>query len=175
LQVGHGLAAVVCQARGAGMGWFILTVWFVLCFAVAGIGGRWTAPEIKGWYGTLRRPAFAPPNWVFGPVWTLLYALMALAAWLISLAPPSSMRTVALGLFVVQLALNLAWSWIFFKRHRIGAAVVEIAALWAMIGMTAIAFGQIEGIAGWLLAPYWAWVSFAAVLNWDYWRLNREA
>ncbi len=154
------------------MRWLALVFWFALCFAVAGMGARWTAGEITGWYRTLARPAIAPPNWVFGPVWTLLYGLMALAAWRIWLAPPSPARGWALGLFLVQLALNLAWTWIFFRRHALGAALIEVAILWAAIGATTVAFSLVEASAGWLMAPYLAWVAFASVLNGAFWRLN---
>jgi benzodiazapine receptor len=102
------------------MSWISLLGWLTLCFAVAGISGRWTAKEIPTWYRSLRRPAIAPPNWIFGPVWTLLYALMAIAAWLVSQTPPTSARTLALALFLPQLALNFTWSWIFFHLHRMG-------------------------------------------------------
>jgi tryptophan-rich sensory protein len=102
------------------MRWIGLVFWLGLCLAVAGLGGRLTVNEIPGWYRTLVRPAIAPPNWVFGPVWTLLYALMAIAAWRVWLAAPSQMRTCGLALFLVQLALNFAWSWIFFRQHALG-------------------------------------------------------
>jgi len=152
--------------------WLALVFWFVLCFAVAGIGGRWTAGEIGGWYRTLARPAIAPPNWVFGPVWTLLYGLMAFAAWRIWLAPSSPGRILALGLFLAQLALNLAWTWIFFRKHAIGAALIEVSVLWAAIRATTAAFSRVEVGASWLMAPYLAWVTFAAALNAAFWRLN---
>jgi len=152
--------------------WFALFFWFALCFAVAGIGGRWTAGEITGWYRTLNRPAIAPPNWVFGPVWTLLYGLMAFAAWRVWLAPPSPARSWALALFLVQLALNLGWTWIFFRKHAIGAALTEVIALWAAIAVTMLAFRRVEPGAGWLMAPYLAWVTFASVLNAAFWRIN---
>src|SRR6185437_5026093 len=116
------------------MRWWSLIAWLVLCFAVAAIGGRWTAPEIGGWYASLRRPTFSPPNWIFGPVWTLLYALMAVAAWQIWQAESSPARTLALAIFLIQLALNLGWSWIFLKQHAIGAAAAEVATLWMAIG-----------------------------------------
>jgi tryptophan-rich sensory protein len=152
--------------------WFALLFWFALCFSVAGIGGRWTAGEISGWYRTLTRPVIAPPNWVFGPVWTLLYGLMALAAWRVWLAALSPARSWALGLFLVQLALNLAWTWIFFRKHAVGAALIEVAVLWAAIGATTLAFSRVEPGAGWLMVLYLAWVTFAGVLNAAFWRLN---
>ena len=155
------------------MRWFFLIFWVVLCFAVAGIGGRWTAGEIPNWYRTLQRPSFAPPNWVFGPVWSLLYLLMAVAAWLVSQSESSSVRTWGLSLFLAQLALNLAWSFLFFRQHALGAAAVEVVVLWCSIGATTLVFGRLSPTAAWLMAPYWAWVSFASVLNIAYWRLNR--
>ena len=144
----------------------------MLCFGVAGVSGRWTASEIPGWYQTLVRPAIAPPNWVFGPVWTLLYALMAIAAWRVELAAPSPLRTWGLVLFLLQLALNFLWSFLFFKQHAIGAALAEVVVLWASIGATALVFARVSPPAAWLMAPYLAWVSFATVLNGAYWRLN---
>jgi tryptophan-rich sensory protein len=156
------------------MRWLILIFWLAVCFSVAAIGARWNASEIKGWYRELRRPSFAPPNWVFGPVWSLLYLMMAIAAWRISMEPASTARTWALGLFVLQLALNLAWSYIFFRRHAIGWALAEILLLWAAIGATAYVFGRVNPLAGWLMAPYLAWVSFASLLNAGFWRLARS-
>jgi tryptophan-rich sensory protein len=154
------------------MRWIWLLAWLALCFAVAGVGGSWTASEIPGWYRTLTRPAIAPPSWLFGPVWTLLYALMAVAAWQVSQTAPSTLRTLAIGLFLTQLALNLVWSFLFFRCHAIGAALAEVVVLWAAIGVTTLVFGRVAPFAAGLMAPYWAWVSFAAVLNAAYWRLN---
>ena len=139
---------------------------------VAGVSGSWTASEVPGWYRTLVRPSIAPPNWVFGPVWTLLYAMMAVAAWQVWESPSSPLRTLGLALFLVQLILNFAWSLIFFRQHAIGAALVEVVALWAAIGATTLVFGKVSPAAAWLMAPYWAWVTFAAVLNAAFWRLN---
>jgi len=147
--------------------------WLALCFAVAGLSGRWTAGEIAGWYSTLARPTFAPPNWLFGPVWTLLYALMAVAAWRVALSAPSPQQKLALALFLVQLALNFAWSFFFFRLHQIGWALAEVAVLWAMIGATTVAFFRVNPASAWMLTPYWAWVGFASLLNWAFWRLNR--
>jgi len=154
------------------MRWAGLLFWLALCFGVAALGGRWTAREIPGWYRTLVRPSFAPPNWVFAPMWTLLYALMAIAAWQTWTQAPSTIRTLALSLFLVQLALNLAWSWIFFRSHAIGPALGEVAVLWAAIGATTLAFTRVSPAAACLMLPYWAWVTFATILNAGFWRLN---
>ncbi len=154
------------------MRWISLLFSVGICFAVAGIGGRLTAGEVTGWYRTLARPAIAPPNWVFGPVWTLLYVLMGFAAWLVWQSAPSPMRTWGLVLFLVQLGLNLAWSWIFFHQRAIGAALGEVVLLWAVIAVTTLVFARVAPAAAWLMAPYLAWVSFASILNAAYWRLN---
>jgi tryptophan-rich sensory protein len=97
---------------------------------------------------------------------------MALAAWRVWLAALSPARSWALGLFLVQLALNLAWTWIFFRKHAVGAALIEVAVLWAAIGATTLAFSRVEPGAGWLMVLYLAWVTFAGVLNAAFWRLN---
>lgn len=155
------------------MRWFSLLCWLAICFAVAAVSGSWTVSEIPGWYRTLVRPAIAPPNWLFGPVWTLLYAMMAVAAWLVWQSAPSSPRTWGLILFLAQLALNFAWSLIFFRHHALGAALAELVVLWVAIGATTLVFARVAPSAAWLMAPYWAWVTFAAVLNEAFWRLNR--
>jgi tryptophan-rich sensory protein len=131
-----------------------------------------TASEIPGWYRTLVRPAIAPPNWVFGPVWTLLYAMMAVAAWQVWQGAPSGLRTIGLTLFLVQLGLNFAWSLVFFRYHAIGGALAEVIVLWIAIGATTLVFSRVAPTAAWMMAPYWAWVSFASVLNAAFWRLN---
>jgi tryptophan-rich sensory protein len=143
-----------------------------VCFAVAGLSGRWTVSEIPGWYRALTRPAIAPPNWIFGPVWTLLYAMMAVAAWQVWESAPSPARSWGWRCFLLQLALNFAWSLLFFRQHAIGAALVEIGVLWAAIGATTLVFAHVTPGAAWLMAPYWAWVSFASLLNAAFWRLN---
>jgi len=154
------------------MRWIALLFWFALCFGVAGVSGSWTASEIPAWYRTLDRPAIAPPNWVFAPVWTLLYALMSVAAWRAWESAPSHLRTWGLVLFLAQLALNFAWSFIFFRQHAIGAALAEVVVLWAAIGATTLVFSRLDSPAAWLMAPYWAWVSFAIVLNAAFWCVN---
>ena len=156
------------------MRWVWLVLWIVGCLAVGGIGGRWTAPEIPGWYRSLAKPSFNPPSWIFGPVWTTLYVLMAVAAWRVAASPESRLRSLGLALFVFQLALNLAWSWIFFHKHAIGTAAVEVAVLWSAIGATTLVFSRVSASAAWLMAPYWAWVTFASILNAAIWRLNAK-
>lgn len=151
---------------------FLLVLWIILCQGAGLLGARWTAPEIPRWYATLSKPPFNPPAWIFGPVWTILYLLMAIAAWRVSEAEASPARTAALTLFLVQLALNMLWSWIFFSRHAIGAALVEVIVLWVAIGVTTILFRRIDSAAAYLMVPYWAWVTFASVLNGALRRLN---
>lgn len=150
-----------------------LVLLILLCQGVGLLGARWTAPEIPAWYRTLHKPAFNPPSWIFGPVWTLLYVLMAIAAWRILQSSYSPVRTAALLAFFIQLALNLLWSWIFFRRHALAAALVEIIALWATIAITAALFARIDATAAWLLTPYLAWTAFAALLNASFLRLNK--
>ena len=149
-----------------------LVFWLVVCFGVALVGARLTVREVKGWYKTLSRPVFNPPDGIFPVVWNVLYFVMAIAAWQIGGELPSRFRTAGLILFVGQLALNLAWSWIFFRRHALGAAFAEVLVLWAAIGATTLLFFQVRPSAGWLMTPYWAWVSFASVLNGAIWKLN---
>ena len=146
--------------------------WFALCFAVAGISGAFSARAMPTWYASLAKPGFNPPNQLFGPVWTVLYALMAVAVWLIWRSPASRARSRALMLFCVQLALNLAWSGIFFVGHWIGAAMADIVLLWLAILMTMMAFFVVRRDAAWLMIPYLAWVFFAGVLNWAIWGMN---
>lgn len=142
-----------------------------LCFAAAAAGSVATASSVGGWYATLAKPAWTPPGWVFGPVWTVLYAAMGVAAWLVWRSA-TAVRDRALTLFAVQLALNVAWSWLFFGLRRIDLALVEILVLWAAIAATTAAFARARAGAAWLLVPYLAWVSFAAVLNAALLRLN---
>jgi tryptophan-rich sensory protein len=105
-------------------------------------------------------------------VWTTLYLLMAIAAWLVLNTPASSSRRLGLSLFLVQLILNLAWSYIFFRKHALGAAALEVALLWCSIGATTLLFNQVSTTSAWLMAPCWGWVTFASVLNATIWRLN---
>ena len=126
------------------------------------------------WYRDLLKPTWNPPAWLFGPVWSTLYAMMAIALWLIlrdrSAAP--KLRSQALWLFAAQYALNLAWTPLFFGLCSAGAAFLEICALWIVLLWTALTFGRIRPLAGYLLAPYLLWVSFALVLNGTIWLMN---
>ena len=160
--------------RSLSMHWVSLLGWVTLCLAVAGISGRWTAREVGGWYTTLKRPTFAPPNRMFAPVWTVLYLMMAIAAWSVWELPASPQRSFGVGLFLVQLALNFTWPWLFFRRHLFAAAAAEIVLLWAAIAGTLSVFMGLSLFAGWLLVPYLAWVGFASWLNLAFWWLNRE-
>ena len=155
---------------GAGKDWLVLLGLLALCFAVAGIAGRVTATSVATWYPTLAKPWFTPPGWLFGPVWSVLYAMMALAAWLVWRR--AGWRSPALGMFFVQLALNLAWSVLFFGLQLIGAALAEILLLLALIAATTWAFWRIDRRAGLLFVPYLLWVGYASLLNGAIWLLN---
>lgn len=148
-----------------------LAGWLLLAFAAAAVGAVASA-DAATFYAQLVKPSWAPPAWVFGPVWSVLYALMGVAAWLVWRRAGAPGRRTALALFFVQLALNGAWSWLFFGRHAIGAALVEIVLLLLAILATTVAFHRISRPAGWLLAPYLAWVTFASALTFAIWRLN---
>lgn len=147
--------------------------WLAICFAAAAIGSVASA-RAGSFYLSLERPSWAPPGSVFGPVWTFLYASMAVAAWLVWRERGFRFAGTALILFLVQLALNALWSWLFFAWRLGGPAFVHILLLWPMIVATLIAFWRIRPLAGALLIPYLLWVSFAAVLNYSVWQLNPQ-
>lgn len=152
--------------------WLALAFFLILSFGAAFIGGLFTSASVDGWYRTLPKPAWTPPSWLFGPVWTLLYLAMAIAAWLVWRQRSSSNVTAALALFFVQLVLNAAWSAVFFGLQNIGLALVNIVLLWCAIAATVIAFWRINATSGWLFVPYIFWVTFATALNFAIWRLN---
>lgn len=143
-----------------------------ICLAIGAIGGWVTAASVKDWYPTLQKPSFNPPYWVFGPVWTVLYAMMGIAAWRIWSRARADRARGPLMLFALQLALNLGWSVAFFGLRAIGAAVVVIVALEAAIVLVMLAFRPIDRLAAGLMLPYALWVAFATVLNVAIWRLN---
>lgn len=148
--------------------WIGLAGWILVCFAASAVG----ALTPTGLYAELRRPAWAPPGWLFGVVWPALYLLLAVAAWRVWLRGGFARQASALALFFVQLAFNAAWTWIFFGLEALGAAVVEIVALWILIVATIVAFRRVDGVAAALLLPYLAWVTFATALATAIWRLN---
>jgi translocator protein len=143
--------------------------WLLLCLAAASLGAVFMPGE---WYAALKKPSWNPPAWVFGPVWSALYTMMAVAAWLVWKTGGFAARRRPLGLFLVQLVLNAAWTPLFFGLHRPGVAFAEIILLWLAIAATLMAFRPVSSAAAWLLAPYLAWVGFAAALNGTLWRLN---
>jgi len=143
-----------------------LVVWWLVCFVAAAVGGLATSQGLGTWYDNLVKPSWTPPNQLFGPVWTLLYGMMATAAWLVwRQGVVTGRRFRALAWFVLQLLLNAGWSWLFFAWRRPDAAVVEIALLWLAILATTLSFAKLSKPAGILMVPYLLWVSFAAVLN----------
>jgi len=150
----------------------ILAVSVGICLGAAGVGSILTTPSIDPWYATLRKPAWTPPNWVFGPVWTALYLSMAVAAWLVWRQAGFSPAKLSLTLFVIQLALNVAWSGIFFGFRLVGVAFLEVVLLWLFILSTTIAFWSVSRMASWLMVPYLIWVAYAAALNGAIWRMN---
>lgn len=137
------------------------------------LGGLVTTPNIPTWYVTLQKPWFNPPNWIFGPVWTILYLFIAYAFFRILRRPPGTPgRTAAILVFLGHMVLNTGWSFAFFGAHSPALGLAVIVLLWAGIVLTILLFARLDRWAAWLLAPYLAWVSFALVLNASIWRLN---
>jgi benzodiazapine receptor len=142
------------------------------CFFVAALGGYLTSLGLGPWYESLAKPSWTPPNRVFGPVWTTLFVLMGVSAWLVWRVRERQGARVALGLYAVQLGLNLAWSGIFFGLRSVGWGFFEVAIFWLSLTATIVAFAKVRPIAAALLVPYLAWVSYASALNFAIWRLN---
>lgn len=143
--------------------------WVVLCFSAGAIGSQFRPGD---WYGSLAKPAWQPPPWIFAPVWTTLYLMMAVAAWLVTIHGEWRRRRLPLTFFSLQLAVNAAWSWLFFGLQRPDLALADILLLWVLLSVTMGLFLKTRRLAGILLVPYWLWVSFAALLNAELWRLN---
>ena len=143
--------------------------WLALCFAAAALGGFFLPGE---WYVQLQKPSWNPPSWIFGPAWTALYIMMAIAAWLIWQRGGFAAQRVPLGLFLLQLLFNAAWSPLFFGLRNPALAFVDIVLLWLALLATLLTFWRRSRGAGALLIPYLAWVSFASALNFALWRLN---
>lgn len=149
-----------------------LAAFLILCLGIMAIGGAITSTTVGTWYQMLAKPAFTPPDWVFGPTWTALYIMMAIAGWLVWRRV--GLRDPALSLFFVQLALNLTWSALFFGMTWIGLAFIEILILWIIIAATMRAFWRINKTAALLFVPYLLWVGYAAALNGAIWALNGQ-
>lgn len=154
--------------------WVKLLISIAVPVAVGAVSGFFTVPEIDTWYQTIKKPEWQPPNWLFGPVWTTLYIMMGIAFYLIwkKKAEPSK-KQIAIILWIVQLVLNFFWSFVFFKQHQIDWALGEIVILWLFVLLTIFAFARISKAAAWLLVPYISWVSFATILTYTIWELNR--
>ena len=148
-----------------------LLIWLLITAAAAALGSI-ASVQAAEFYRQLMRPDWAPPGWLFGPVWALLYVLMAVAAWLVWREREAKATRLALSLYVVQLAANALWSWLFFAWHRGFLAFADIVLLWTLILATLVTFWRIRPLAGALLVPYLLWVSFAAALNLRIWQLN---
>jgi benzodiazapine receptor len=158
------------QRPGRDIGFGALAVIVVAAASVA--GQLATYPNLEPWYAGLVKPSFNPPNWIFAPVWTTLFLLMAFSVWRILRLPRTSARRTALALFFIQLALNAAWSWMFFAAHSPLLGIINIVPQWLVIIATIVAFYRLDKIAAWCLFPLVAWVAFAAVLNLAIWRLT---
>lgn len=156
-------------------GLFRIILVIFTCLTIGYLSGIQTRESIETWYLTLEKPVFNPPNWVFAPVWTVLYALMGVAAGRVWNRMHLDEKEVKKGFsfFVIQLALNVLWSFIFFSMHNPFLALIEIFLLWLMIYETYISFKKVDAVSGKLLIPYLAWVAFAGVLNGSIWWLNK--
>lgn len=150
-----------------------LAGWLLVSFAAGGIGAA-ASLEAAQFYGRLNLPAWAPAAGVFGPVWSVLYALLGIAAWLVWKRSGAIEAYIALTLFFVQLALNALWSWFFFEWHRGGVAFADIVLLWLVVAAMMVSFWQHNRVATVILLPYLAWITFAAALNYSVWKLNPE-
>ncbi|MTJ81654.1 MAG: tryptophan-rich sensory protein [Telmatospirillum sp.] len=165
------LRSSIPSATSAGSLLRLLAV-IVVCLAVGGIAGAVTVPEVRGWYQTIAKPAFTPPDRVFGPVWSTLYPMMALAGWLAWRRDRFAWSSASLRLFLLQLALNFGWSFLFFSYHWLLAASIEVSLLWGAILMTVLEFRRRDSRAAILMLPYLLWVSLATALTWTIWSMN---
>jgi tryptophan-rich sensory protein len=157
---------------GWGRDFGFAAVAFLATTTASVLGQLVTFPNLA-WYAGLVKPAFSPPNWIFGPVWTMLYVLMAFAVWRVLRLPTRSpARGLALTLFFIQLALNAAWSWMFFGANNPLLGVINIVPQFMVILTTVVAFHGLDRLAAWCLMPLAAWVGFASVLNISIWWLN---
>ncbi|HEX3019787.1 MAG TPA: TspO/MBR family protein [Chitinispirillaceae bacterium] len=151
--------------------WIKLLKYIALCESVGMAGSYFTVKSIPEWYEKLKKPSINPPSWIFGPVWTILYALMGTAAYMVSQKKERGQK-ISIVVFYLQLILNFLWTVLFFGMHSPFAALIEIFALWFFILITIMLFWTISPKAALLLFPYLLWVSFASVLNYKLWRIN---
>ena len=150
-----------------------LIISLIIPLSVGGIAGFFTSSAIKGWYAQIVKPVFNPPNWIFGPMWTLLYILMGIACYLIWITDADAKtKNNALKIYAIQLFFNFLWSFLFFYFHNPGLALVDIILMVISISFTIIYFNKISKLGAWLLVPYLLWVMFATALNFEIWRLN---
>lgn len=151
-----------------------LIIAIILCQLAGVIGGLFTSHTIPTWYQTIKKPVFNPPNWIFGPVWTLLYLAMGISLYLIWKSDgPGNAKTMAMTVFFIQLGLNILWSFLFFFLKNPLAGFIEIIVLWIFILITILLFYPLSKLGSLLMIPYILWVSFAAVLNYFLWHLNK--
>jgi len=148
-------------------------VFIILCFTAAALGSIFTNSSLKSWYPSIKKPSWNPPNKIFAPVWTGLYMMMAVAGWMVWVRLPQKGFSAPMALFFVQLVLNTVWSVLFFGLRSPGWAFVELVLLWIGITLTMVSFWAVYWVAGVLFFPYLLWVSFAAILNFKIWQLNR--
>jgi len=149
--------------------WWKLTVAAGATVTAASIGSRFRPGE---WYQNLTKPPFTPPDFVFPLVWSALYALMAVAAWLVWTVPASRLRNVGLSLFFFQLGANAAWSWLFFGCHAIGWALLNLGLLLVVVGACVAVFARLKSLSAYLMVPYLLWTGFAGILNFWIWLFN---
>ncbi len=167
------------RPQAAARVWLALVGWVALSLSAGAVGGL-ASLNAREFYATLIRPSWAPPGWLFGPAWTVLYVLMGVAAWLVWRERPladdatAAIRRRGLTLFVAQLALNALWTWLFFYWRAGAWASGEIVVLWLAIACVALLFARVRGAAAWLLVPYLAWVTYATALTFAVWRANGE-
>ncbi|WP_183564320.1 TspO/MBR family protein [Mucilaginibacter sp. SP1R1] len=152
---------------------FPFVISLLITLSIGFVASLFTRPEIAGWYSTLKKPPFNPPAWLFAPVWTALYILIAIAAYLVwKHRSRKPVYKVTRAIYFIQLFLNFSWSIVFFGMHQVAGALVVIILLWISIGLSIMWFNKFNKTAGWLLVPYLLWVSFAGVLNASIYFLN---
>jgi benzodiazapine receptor len=151
---------------------FKLIASIFVCQLIGWLGAIFTTPNIENWYSTLTKPLLTPPNWVFGPVWTILFLLMGISLFLVWQKGHNQKTKLPLAIFIGQLILNLAWSLVFFGQNSPGGGLIIIIALWSAILLNIITFYRVQKLAAYLLFPYLLWVSFALYLNYGIWLFN---